>query len=233
MPSFKDRLLKALCEEEPGDKKASNPIKNEPVSTPKSVPTTSPVIPQVDAMITPVVLTTDDAKYTEPLNTALKEASKGGFDIIKFAAAVEALAKIIPDEKTRYRTALATSAAANGVTLPEILATYSHFVDVLKSEENDFNTNYIGALKSQIDAKNADIAKIDANIAAIVDQINQLNEQLNTLSSNKSKAEGEVSDIQITIETETRNFGSALYKENARLSNTEANIHKYLEQEGQ
>jgi chromosome segregation ATPase len=231
---LRDLLVKSgLCEEEPSDKVVKKPTKVEPVIASNNPSIGIPTIPQVDAVITPVVLTSDDAKYTEPLNAALKEASKGGFDIIKFAAAVEALSKIIPDEKTRYRTALATSAAATGTTLPEILATYSHFVEVLKSEENDFNVNYIGGLKSQIEAKNADIAKIESNISAIVEQINQLNEQLNTLSSDKSKAEGEVSDIQITIETETRNFGSALYKENARLSNTEANIHKYLEQEGQ
>ena len=222
LDSVKNMAMKTgLIEETPDSLQAPKPA---PVATQTQVatPIAQPVV------VAPIVLTSNDAEYAQVIQDALKESSTEPMDFMKFRLAVDALAKLVPDEASRYATAFATSAATAGATAETILATAGKFLNTIEEVKVDFTANVIGAMNADIDTKMREVDGLMSEMDSISAQITALTEKQNELSFSRLTKQNELTSMREKIEIDTRNFESAIYKETDKLNKHKVCIEKYL-----
>ncbi|MBZ5523051.1 MAG: OmpH family outer membrane protein [Acidobacteriia bacterium] len=174
--SFKDLIKNAIFEEEPQPAQPVQPPQPAPARTVRpSMPA-----PSSPAAAMPPATGRDNefygrlAKQTDL--TSVPELAK----IESFAAP---LVDVIPDRVLRYKAAMATAQSQAGLTKSAILKGFDNLMATLDSASNSFASQSDEIGKSDVDAKTAQIADLNASIEQKQKEIADMQQQVKTMQS--------------------------------------------------
>lgn len=169
------------------------------VGTPVAQPTYQPAQTLVDPAI------------SASLEQSLQENKLSGFDYLKFIATVEEMKSTGTPEDARFKMAF-VAAKQLGVDKDSLMKSGQHYVDVLKQDEADFNSDCAQFEKKEIQGRDANAAKLEAQIGTLTQQLlkaqadlkvsqSELEEKKSTLESRKAAFQGALEDLESTIQT--------------------------------
>jgi hypothetical protein len=203
-----------------GTQKASTSVRTSSESVGASSPDSTP-----DLVLSPG---REDSSIMKTLTDALnKAANKDGYDYLKFAQSVSEQAKIIPAEETRFQATFAV-ARSLGVTQASLVDDAQRYLDVLKQEQDKFQTSVSGLVKENVSSKESDLTDIDKETQEKADQISKLTAEINDLQKRKTQVSNEVTQNKIKIEQLKSNFAATLKTITGRISGDVDKIKKYI-----
>lgn len=145
-----------------------------------------------------------DPAISEMLKQSLEENKLAGFDFMKFTAAVEEMKSTGATEDSRYKMA-AMTAKQMGVDKASLLKSGSHYLDVLTSNENDFNNDCSQYEKKEISSRESKISQTEATIDSLSKQLAQAQQDHQSLtqelSDQKSNLDSRKSSFQVTLQS--------------------------------
>lgn len=196
------KSLFVVEEENPNKAPSPNPdqgktgLKEQPASktTPNSTPSAGPSEPGKAV-----------PELTEVLFKAMEQNNVEGFDYLEFKQSLNSLKKMPMDEQTRYQSAFAM-AQTMGVTVERLMQTGQHYLDVLKQEEQKFETAVNNQKARQIGEKEQHILKLEEAIKAKAEQIKQLTVEIETDQAKAKQMKQEMTEASVKVETTRSNF---------------------------
>jgi hypothetical protein len=114
-----------------------------------------------------------------------------------FNDAIVSVQQHIPDERTRYNVAAATTK----LTFAEVQPSLESWKIVVEAEDVNFQTNFIQPSQANIDMVQAQIEATDAEILEVTKKLGALSEQKNQLMQDKVQREAELSKAKIDFES--------------------------------
>ncbi|MDZ4680104.1 MAG: hypothetical protein SH848_07755 [Saprospiraceae bacterium] len=144
-------------------------------------------------------------ELTEVLFKAMEQNNVEGFDYLEFKQSLNSLKKMPMDEQTRYQSAYAM-AQTMGVTVERLLQTGQHYLDVLKQEEQKFETAVNNQKAKQIGEKEQHILKLEESIKAKAEQIKQLTVEIEADQAKAKQMKQEMTEASVKVETTRSNF---------------------------
>lgn len=178
---------------------AQVPVTNQPSSTAQSVFTPSSYTP------TPSI----DPAISDMLKQSLESNKLSGFDYMKFTSAVEEMKSTGSSEDARYKMAF-FAARQLGVDKANLLKSGEHYLDVLKQDENDFNSDCSEYDKKEVKSREAKISQISNQVGDLTTKLAQLQQEQATLheelQNEKARLESRRSSFQVTLQ----NFRSTI-----------------------
>lgn len=144
-------------------------------------------------------------ELTEVLFKAMEQNNIEGFDYLEFKQSLNSLKKMPMDEQTRYQSAFAM-AQTMGVTVERLLQTGQHYLDVLKQEEQKFETAVNNQKARQIGEKEQHIIKLEEAIKTKAEQIKQLTVEIEADQAKAKQMKQEMTDASVKVETTRSNF---------------------------
>lgn len=188
---------------------AKMPVSSQPVSTAQPVftPSYAPT-PSIDPAI------------SDMLKQSLESNKLSGFDYMKFTSAVEEMKSTGSSEDARYKMAF-FAARQLGVDKANLLKSGEHYLDVLKQDENDFNSDCSEYDKKEVKSRESKLAQIESNLENLGTQLTQLHaervkvsEELQNekarLDSRKSSFQATLQNFRSTIETNIQKINQYL-----------------------
>lgn len=148
-------------------------------------------------------------KFMEVLTQAVNNSNQPGFDYLEFRQALQNLANMPMDEKTRLQSAYAL-AQTMGVTAQGLIESARYYLSVLQAEQQKFNDAHaqqrarmIGSreaeaqrLHAENEHKQAEIERLSREIAANQNRIEEIKEEI---SESTRKIENTKSDFEATF----------------------------------
>ena len=178
-------------------------------SASKSRPDSPPSPPAVPPPTTTRAQGQVNEKFMEVLTQAVNNSNQPGFDYLEFRQALQNLANMPMDEKTRLQSAYAL-AQTMGVTSQGLIESARYYLSVLQAEQQKFNDAHaqqrarmIGSreaeaqrLHAENEHKQAEIERLSREIAANQNRIEQIKEEI---SESTRKIESTKSDFEATF----------------------------------
>lgn len=178
-----------------------------------SYPTQPTAFPSKSAMIF-------DPQIGGMLRQSLEENKLAGFDYLKFVSAVEEMKSTGASEDQRFKMAFMT-AKQLGVDKGSLSSSGQHYLDVLKQDESDFNSDCAQHVKTEVQAREKKLAQIEDTITSLAKQLAQLQQDQQTL---KSELESERS----TLDSRQAAFQATLGSIRSDIENNLQKINQYL-----
>jgi hypothetical protein len=175
----------------------------------------------------PSMIGQEDKEIKAQLLSAIEKSNVQGYDYFEFAKAIDAQASIIPSEATRFQSTYAV-ASTMGVTVPVLLSSAQHYLDILAGKEKEFLEAAKQHAAEAVEGKQEQISQIDVDTKKKADQIQQLTQEINGLQEQKKTLTNEISTNQIKIETMKNNFNATMKSVADRIKNDVAKIQQYL-----
>lgn len=127
-----------------------------------------------------------DERSLEFLSNAIEKNNLPGFDYFEFKRAVTALLQMDLNEQTAYKSAFATAATV-GLTKEKLIETAGYYREVLRREKEQFDKaldsqnatkvtsreQEVKRLRDQIERHKAEIARLQDEMGAYLNQIDQ------------------------------------------------------------
>jgi len=190
-----DKIRRALYEEETGDKgKGADKAPAPAPATPRSA---GPTVVGSSTFNIGTPTAQPDPKWMTALQDRIKPVCNERF--LAFLDNLDKMGKIIPDEATLFRAALA---GVPGGTLGDILHEISDCDTVLSDQLGQFQGAINGKVSTAVDAKRNAVEKANTDIERLRLQIEQL-------ENKKRELEREVEDAQRVAEAESAGFMTA------------------------
>lgn len=214
--SFKKALTKmGLIEEEVQTQAPTKPVPQPTAPTQSFTSPTSTFTPQYQP--TPV---SNDPAIESMLSQSLQENKLAGFDYLKFVSAVEEMKSLGTPEDARFKMAFFT-AKQLGVDKNGLLTSGSHYLTVLKQDEDEFNVNCAEHYKNNIQAKTNKIAQMEETMANLAKQLAQIQQDHALLKQEvlveSEKLEQKKNSFQLTLKNFRANIESNIQKINQYL----------------
>lgn len=210
--------------------KVEEQSKPEEVKPIQAIPQTSRSLP-TDGMSStmPASIGVEDEAIKKELMVALEKANLAGYDYFELAKAVDAQASIIPSEALRFQSAFAVATATDpSITADKLISTATHYLDVFKKKENEFNKAMEQHSAAAIQGKEKQIADIDTEMKAKAEQINALTQEINALQQQKTTMQNDLSGAKADVERVKNNFYATLKKFTDRITSDIEKIKTYL-----
>lgn len=144
-------------------------------------------------------------KFRQQLQAALESEKLDSYDYLKFKSAVADLSADIPDEKIRFKSAFA-AAKALGITKDRLIETAKHYVLVLDQEKKKFEEAVDTQGYGKIEADQAHVAELDAQIDNRRQQIQKLNEEIEAAQKARNTLASQISDNKSAVESQKNSF---------------------------
>jgi hypothetical protein len=208
--SFKNALSKmGLIEESVASTK--------PVVQAKSVPST----PLPSSFIPPAVSTANvDPSIKEMLEQSIQESKLSGFDYLKFIGAVEEMKSSGSSEDARFKMAF-VAAKQLGVDKDSLVKSGNHYLDVLKKDEDDFNSDCSEFEKNELQTRDAKIAELDSRVTELTKQLDDTKGALLSLK-------GEAASKRSSLESRRSGFQATLQSVKSVIETNISKINQYL-----
>jgi hypothetical protein len=191
-----DLIKKAIFEDEPQSQQSARPPAIPAAPRPDDRP---PAYAEMGARNNQFY--TRLAKQTDP--SAIPELAK----IEAFAAP---LASVITDKSMRYKAALATAQAQNGLTKDAILRGFDALQNVLNSSASTFNKQTDEVSGTEVDAKIAQVSGLNEAIQQKQKEISDLQQQVKSMQSQAEVSRSKLQDAK-------SNFAAALERRRAEI----------------
>lgn len=201
-----------------------------PVSSPsvpaRPKPTPAPASPIIAESTTgePGKVT---SKFTNVLFKAMEAADLDGFDYLEFKKSLQSLAKMPMDEATRYKSAFAM-AQTMGVSPQKLMDSATHYINVLKREEDKFEKALAGQQNQQIGNKRQQIGQLDNLVKQKAEQIKKLTTEIEQHQAQSEKLKREIQERTVKIETTKNDFIASYNTLVAQIHGDVENMKQYL-----
>jgi regulator of replication initiation timing len=188
----------------------------------KQVPVT-PIrqVAPVLAAPTAQVVNSPSKKYLDDLTESMQESALGGFDYLKYVAAMRKM-QSVPDEGTRFRTAF-IAAETLGVTKDKMVETARHYLDVLKGVYQNFQEMHQKGMAAKVGSKQTRLQEIDRGVSERGAQIKALMDENTKLQAEKLTLQTSIADASAELEYSKQNFEASY---GSVVGEIEANIGK-------
>jgi predicted metal-binding transcription factor (methanogenesis marker protein 9) len=167
------------------------------------------------------------SKFVDVLLGAMEKANMEGFDYLEYKQSLSSLAKMPMDEKTKFQSAFAM-AQTMGATPQKLIDSATHYINVLKQEENKFEKALANQIEGQIGNKKGQIQQLDSVIQEKAEQIKRLTEEITQHQQEIDKMKGEISTSSAKVETTKNNFIASFNKLVAQIHSDVGNMKEYL-----
>jgi hypothetical protein len=196
---FMDLIKKAIFEEEPqAAQQAARPAPG-PASTARpSDPAPAAYVPMG---------TRDNQFYTRLAKQTDLSAVP---ELAKIEAFAAPLAAVITDKSLRYKAALATAQSQGGLTKDAILKGFDSLLTVLNSSATTFSKQTDDVLRTEVDAKVAQIGDINESIQQKQKEIADLQQQVKSMQSQTEVSRAKLQEAK-------NNFAAALERRRAEI----------------
>ncbi len=170
--TFKDLIKNAIFEEEP---QAKQPIKPAHGAAPARA-AASPV--QASAIMSPAA--SDNQFY----NRLAKQTDLSAVpELAKIESFAAPLQTVIQEKSLRYKAALATAQSQAGLTKQAIMKGFDTLISTLDSSANAFQKQSDDILKTEVDARTAQISDLSASIQQKQKEIADIEQQIKSMQS--------------------------------------------------
>lgn len=149
-----------------------------------------------------------DQALIAQLRKAMQDNNRPGFDYLEFQASLQALAQVIPDEATRFRSAYAT-AATMGVTVPNLIESAQGYRDMLRQETVEFEKELEAKRKAEVGGRQAELEKLRKEIATASETIEKLTRQIAEAQTRSKTLEKDLADATSRLDRASDRFGSS------------------------
>lgn len=183
----------------------------------KKAPTKPQTVAQPKIM---VVEPTIDASINQMLLQSIEENKLAGFDYLKFMSSVEEMKVYGTQEDARFKMTFAT-AKQLGVDKEGLNKSAQHYLDVLKNDENEFNTECTQFAKKEITARETKLTELEAKLTTLSGQIEATKVEYAKLSE-------EVSEKKDSLELRRNNFKNTFDNLVLTIQANLEKINKYL-----
>ena len=213
MSDFFNKLKKVFIVEDPNAPKTPPPSKNEVKTTATntaaaaqnySTPSVASM-PRNDALMSSAGNGQVSDKFFEVLAKAMEKANQDGFDYFEFKQALANLKNVPMDDATRIKSAFAMSQAM-GVTAEKLVNSATHYLDVLKNEQNRFVQAASNQRQSQVGDKEAQANNLEAVMRQKAEQIKQLNTEIEQHRKEVDTIKSDISQAVVKVEQTSRDF---------------------------
>ncbi len=145
------------------------------------------------------------SKFTDTLLHAMEAANLDGFDYLEYKRSMQSLKKMSMDEATIYQSAFAM-AQTMGATPAQLVETAQHYVEVLKKEEEKFESALSNQQDKKIGAQKKKQATLQQTIKEKEEQIKQLQEQIKQHQGELTALDGQIKSATERMESTKNNF---------------------------
>jgi len=144
-------------------------------------------------------------QFYKVLFDSLEKNNQPGFDYLEFKKALEALANISMDERTRFLSAYA-GAQASGINADILVQSAGKYLTVLEAESNNFNDAVDAQWNKQIDTRKNDMKQLSDQIQSKTEQMTKLENEIKEHQSQLTSLKDDIGKSQEKIETAKANF---------------------------
>lgn len=159
-------------------------------------------------MVNPTVITPGQTseKFVEILHQVLEKNNLPGFDYLEYRKAILSIAKMHNmDEAAQFRTAFAAAQAMN--VQPNVLVdSAKKYLNLLQTEETNFNNSANQFLTTQVSAKESELHNIQNSIKTKEEQIEILKKELESSHNRLVSLKSEIENAKQKVETNKSNF---------------------------
>ncbi|MGB3131774.1 MAG: hypothetical protein WBB26_08880 [Saprospiraceae bacterium] len=145
-------------------------------------------------------------KFIEILHQVLEKNNLPGFDYLEYRKAIQSIAKMHNmDEAAQFRTAFAAAQAMN--VQPNVLVdSAKKYLNLLQTEETNFNNSANQFLTTQVSAKENELHNIQNSIKTKEEQIEILKKELESSHNRLVSLKSEIENAKQKVETNKSNF---------------------------
>lgn len=166
-------------------------------------------------------------RFLQVLFKAMEDANLEGFDYMEFRQSLQSLENVPMDEATRYKSAFAM-AQTLGATPQNLLDSGTHYLKILKAEEDKFEGALQNQKSLQIGTKVEERQRIAAEIAEKESQIRRLQEEIQALEKRDMELEGEVEEAGKKVFKTKEDFHASYAFVVAQIQKDLDNMQRYL-----
>lgn len=157
---------------------------------------------------------TIDPAIVETLRKALADAKNGAYKA--FRVVLDSLP--IPDETTRYRTALDILAKSQNISSDQVLAALDEEGNILGTQHTAFDSFVQSSIDSDVTAKNEQAKDAAAQIAALQQQIADLTQKGQTLVAEATAAQNNINAQKATFEASFASVQAEVQTERSKIA---------------
>ncbi|MEO1436873.1 MAG: hypothetical protein AAFV80_15145 [Bacteroidota bacterium] len=168
-----------------------------------------------------------NAKFTETLLKAIEANNLDGFDYLEFKQALQNMAKMNMDEATSFKTAFMT-AQTMGVTQTKLIDSAKFYINILQKEEDKFQSALKQQSQEKVVQRNAEIERLQKDLAAKQKQIQKLQEELKNGASKLENMKKQVSNVTAKIDQTKKDFNASFEGLKKQLDEDITKIQQYL-----
>lgn len=154
-----------------------------PVEVPQPKPQSSGILTSqpisVQGISTPTINGIADDKFIQMLENVITENNIPGLDYFEFKQAVDNMKALPIDEATKFLTVFSIL-KAQGCTKDGLLSSIDKYVDLIKKEHENFNSEMGDTFKENVENKKVKITQSQEKIVELSNQIKELNDFIMT-----------------------------------------------------
>ena len=217
--------LKSLFIEQTGDgTKKDQTAKAQPVEkTEKGKSATSPAS-SYGMNASPGKVTT---KFMEILFKAMEDNNLDGFDYLEFKQSLKSLEKMSMDEATRFKSAFAMAQTMDA-TPALLVKTASHYLDILKQEEQKFENSLANQRAKQIGDKEQQLTHFEQVINNNNAQIKKLTLEIEKHQKAIDRIKQEVAKATVKVESTKNDFEASYNLVVSQIAKDIENMKRFL-----
>ena len=166
-------------------------------------------------------------KFSQILFGAMEKNNIDGFDYLEYRQSLQSLKKMNMDESTRYKSASAM-AQTMGASPDYLVKTAQHYLDVLKKEEDKFETALKNQRSRQVGEKEQRLKDVNALIRQKAEQIQKLSKEIEEHQAQIGKLEQDVSQASQKVESTKNDFIASYQAIVGQISQDVENMKQYL-----
>lgn len=191
------------------------------------------VVPNQSSVVTmpfggnSVVGSTVNQDMLDMLMKSISEANLSGFDYLEFRDSVAKMASAPMTEEQRF-VAVFTTAQTIGATLPNLVSSIDHYIEVVNKQREAFLQNVKDVTAQEVDSRNAKISEGDAKISEASDKIAELNAFIIEAQKQKQALQNEVVIQQQQINSTTSSFEATYNMVVGKLNEDKNKLTTYL-----
>ena len=194
---------------------ANTPIN--PAATPEAAPIPS-------ATVNPGSV---NDKSVKVLMEAMENANLPGFDYLEYKKALQNLKKMNFTDEVRFQTAYA-AAQSMGVTPQQLEESASHYLGVLKKEEEKFNQALSTQRSSQVGSKEERVKQLTASIQQQEARIKEMEAQIKKAKAEQQKLKDTITRSTAKLSQTQADFQATLAVITKGIETDRSNIRTFL-----
>jgi len=168
-----------------------------------------------------------DEKFINRLLGALEENNIEGFDYLEYKQSLQNLGNVQMDEATKFQSALAM-AKTMGATSGKLVSSASHYLKILKEEENKFLHAFKAQQAKQVDKRNQEIKNLENTISQKKAQIEKLQQEIVQTEKALEQRKTSINQAHAKVQATKDGFYHAYHIVTSQIAEDLDKMQKYL-----